>query len=319
VTPTHRLTEVRRRCPLLLRRTVALFAVVSVGVTWSAARVTAAPDSVRTLSGSVTITNHDRAVLLAPSTCEEIGALGARTRVVLRGQAPHVPSSVAMLVASPNSQPASALGPCRLSFQLPHVPRSSSYSLTIAGKRAGTWTHAAMQHRRWTLYFDAQGDSNPATWRLAEVPQIRPGDIPIPKVSAPAGVDFDPIRWRQEWTTTPGTDQRRCASVAGHTDVRSASFIVGNFCAYRRYWRGTLDTSKLYYVPLHPEGRPPLAVTAQSLDDPAEVVSVVSEYGPAWGVAGAFFYATGTVIPHRGRWRLTATAAPNWGCFDLTL
>jgi len=31
------------------------------------------------------------------------------------------------------------------------------------------------------------------------------------------------------------------------------------------------------------------------------------------------FYATGTLLPHRGRWRLVATAGRNWGCFDLML
>jgi hypothetical protein len=39
---------------------------------------------------------------------------------------------------------------------------------------------------------------------------------------------------------------------------------------------GALDTSKLYYVPLHPAGHPALAVSAQSLDKPTEVVQVVN-------------------------------------------
>jgi hypothetical protein len=34
---------------------------------------------------------------------------------------------------------------------------------------------------------------------------------------------------------------------------------------------------------------------------------------------GMPFYATGTLLVHRGRWRLVATAGRNWGCFDLTL
>ena len=31
------------------------------------------------------------------------------------------------------------------------------------------------------------------------------------------------------------------------------------------------------------------------------------------------FYISDFVLPHAGRWRLIATAGPDWGCFDLTL
>jgi hypothetical protein len=155
------------------------------------------------------------------------------------------------------------------------------------------------------------------------VAQLHPGDaVPLPNasaVAAPKGVAFDPISWREVWTTTPGSDQRECVDVADRTNVRSGTFVVGNFSSYRRYWRGTLDTSKLYYVPLSPTGHPPLTVTAQSLDNPSETTSPLQQVGAAWGADGDFFYATGTVIPHTGRWRLTVTAGPNCGCFDLTI
>jgi hypothetical protein len=107
--------------------------------------------------------------------------------------------------------------------------------------------------------------------------------------------------------------------VADQTNLRSGTFVVGNFASYRQYWQGTLDTSKLYYVPLDPTGHPPLVITAQSLDDPDEMTSPLQQAGDAWTATGGFFYATGTVIPHRGRWRLTVTAGTNWGCFDFKL
>jgi hypothetical protein len=272
-----------------------------------------------TLNGSLTITDHGQPVPFTATTCQEIAALARRRRVTLRTNDTHTSARVGTLVRSPLSQPATALGPCRLSFQIRDIPRGASYSLAVAGTTAGTWTHTALQHRHWWLFLNAQGNTNPTTWHLSELRQINMGDIPVPDTSSPVGIKVDPIIWRQEWTTTPGTDQRACANVAAHTDVRSASFIVGNFNAYRHEWNGTLDTSKLYYVPLHPEGQPPLSVSAQSLDNPTEVPALLAAYNLAWGATGDFFYATGTVLPHRGRWRLTATAGPNWGCFDLTL
>jgi hypothetical protein len=195
--------------------------------------------------------------------------------------------------------------------------------LAIAGHDAGRWTRSELGHRAWTVYFDARGGTHPSTWHLAEVPQLHPGDaVPIPNASAiaaPKGVAFDPISWREVWTTTPGSDQDECVDVGDQTNVRSAEFVVGNFASYRQYWRGTLDTSKLYYVPLDPTGHPPLVLSAQSLHDPNDTASPLQQAGAAWGANGDYFYATGTVIPHRGRWRLTITAGPNWGCFDLTL
>jgi hypothetical protein len=104
--------------------------------------------------------------------------------------------------------------------------------------------------------------------------------------------------------------------------MRSNSFIVGNFRSYIRYWDGTIENSKLAYTPLYPEQpASPLAVSAQPRDgqpaDPPIVERGTNDY--AWGVNGIPFYATGTLLAHRGRWRPVATAGPNWGCFDLTL
>jgi hypothetical protein len=109
--------------------------------------------------------------------------------------------------------------------------------------------------------------------------------------------------------------------VKNRTDVRSNSFIVGNFRAYRDQWDGTIENSKLYYVPLYPEQpAPPLAVSAEPLDGQPAIPPLVSRGtdGYAWNRGGPF-YATGTLLAHRGRWRLVATAGRSWGCFDLTL
>jgi hypothetical protein len=144
--------------------------------------------------------------------------------------------------------------------------------------------------------------------------------VPVPSVSAPK---LDRARWQYLWTRIPGSAARRCVPVKNRTDVRSNSFIVGNFRAYFDQWDGTIENSKLYYIPLYPERPAPrLAISAEPLDgqpaDPPVVWRGTDDY--VWGIRhGVRFYATGTLLAHRGRWRLVATAGPNWGCFDLTL
>jgi hypothetical protein len=129
------------------------------------------------------------------------------------------------------------------------------------------------------------------------------------RASAPSSVA------RGRWATTPGTAQRRCVKVGHHTDVRSDTFIVGNFAAYVADWDGTVDHSKLYYIPLYPHGKPRLAVAAKSLGSRGPPVSILKTYGET--LSDPFAYTTGTVLPRRGSWRLIATAGRNWGCFDL--
>jgi hypothetical protein len=149
--------------------------------------------------------------------------------------------------------------------------------------------------------------------------------VPVPRISAPAAFrlpKLDHTQWQKTWATTPGSAARRCVRVKNRSDVRSDSFVVGNFRSYISTWDGTVENSKLYYIPLYPEQTaPPLAVSAEPLDgQPA--VSVVVEGGTggyAWALNGVPFYATGTLLPRRGRWRLVATAGRSWGCFDLTL
>jgi hypothetical protein len=294
---------------------------VNVNVSRTATADTSSP-AARTLAGSVVIQNHGEPVLLTPPACEAISAPRSPETVVLRA-GPHRTSRAGLAPTTFLGPPSTERVPCRFTFVIRNVPRAQRYSLTIAGTSAGHWNRDELRHRAWMVYFDAQGGAHPEKWQLAEVQQLHPGDaVPIPSdsaVAAPKGVAFDAISWRQVWTTTAGSTERECVDVADRSNVRSGTFVVGNFASYRQYWSGTLDTSKLYYVPMNPTGHPPLVVTAQSLDDPTDTVSPLQQAGEAWGADGDFFYATGTVLPHRGRWRLTVTAGTNWGCFDLTL
>ena len=147
--------------------------------------------------------------------------------------------------------------------------------------------------------------------------------VPVPAVTAPAAFrlpNLDHAYWQYLWTRIPGSAARHCVRVRNRTDVRSNSFIVGNFRSYISGWDGTIENSKLYYIPLYPEQTAlPLTISAEPLDGQSADPPVIwrGSEGYAWGKAP--FYATGTLSAHRGRWRLVATAGRNWGCFDLTL
>ena len=147
--------------------------------------------------------------------------------------------------------------------------------------------------------------------------------VPVPKISVPSAVP--PIKardWQYLWTRVRGSRKHECVAVdAGWTAARSDTFVVGNFAAYIRSWDGTVTTSKLAYTPRYPDAaQPPLRVKAAPLDgQPASPTAGVVFVSYAWGEDGIPFYATGTLLPHRGRWRLIATAGLNWGCFDFTI
>lgn len=141
-----------------------------------------------------------------------------------------------------------------------------------------------------------------------------PTTVPVPSVSF-GSAKLDHAKWQKLWSATPGSAARRCVKVKNRTDVRSNSFIVGNFRAYRDQWDGTIENSKLYYIPLYPERTAPsLAVSAEPLDgrptDPPIVERGSDDY--AWGLPnGPPFYARDTLLAHRGRWRLIATGGRN--------
>jgi hypothetical protein len=91
----------------------------------------------------------------------------------------------------------------------------------------------------------------------------------------------------------------------------TASFIEG--------WDGTPATSKLYYIPAAPVANQPLTVVAELLDGAAPQRFTFMFGATAWTTSGIPFYASGTVLPVPGRWRLAATAGKNSGCFELTV
>jgi hypothetical protein len=145
--------------------------------------------------------------------------------------------------------------------------------------------------------------------------------VPVPSLAFPEHREVNEHSWQQLWGSTPGTADRRCVAVEGLEWVRSGDFVVGNFASYRRYWDGTVKNSKLAYTPLHstiPDQ--PLTLTADTIGvDPIETVQPLEAVGNAWTLDGIPFFSTGTVLPHRGSWRLVARAGPNWGCFELML
>jgi hypothetical protein len=151
-----------------------------------------------------------------------------------------------------------------------------------------------------------------------------PDAIPVPQVDVP-GVQLDREEWRTQWASTPGSARRRCVPVEDHTEVRSGELIVGNFSSFVSGWDGTYETSKLYYIPLHPDvpawpdDTKPLHVSAELLDGSLPRRVALDFSGFALSARGVLFYATGTVLPEAGTWRLRATAGRNEGCFLVTV
>jgi hypothetical protein len=119
--------------------------------------------------------------------------------------------------------------------------------------------------------------------------------------------------------TQPGLMERNCAPVGEHAILRSGEFVAGDFRAYRAGWRPNLpaDQGKLWWAPLHTDAMPGLTLYATSLDDPA--VSQVYRFTTPAANANGPFYPSAVPLPQPGRWRLVATAGPDWGCFDLVV
>jgi hypothetical protein len=148
----------------------------------------------------------------------------------------------------------------------------------------------------------------------------RTGTVPVPSVSLPGDLELDEGSWQELWRSTPGTGERRCVAVGDRTWVRSGEFVVGNFAAYRARWDGSEENSKLAYTPLDSAGYPSLLVTARTLASRERTaIEPVATVFQAWSLDGVPFYSTGTVLPHRGPWRLLVRAGSNWGCFDVTI
>jgi hypothetical protein len=147
--------------------------------------------------------------------------------------------------------------------------------------------------------------------------------VAVPDAQLLRGHAFDREKWILQWTTTPGSPAPRCVDVAGHTDVRSGQFVAGNFVSFVSGWNGTYETSKLYYIPLHPATGVPLVLTARLVRNEsstpssttADVVTLRFGDGFAWSTTGQPFYVTGTVLPSAGRWVVQVSAGSDRGCF----
>ena len=157
-----------------------------------------------------------------------------------------------------------------------------------------------------------------------------PSRVPLPNVdiSSVAGgtVRFDAEAWQEAWATTPGSAERECITTDDHTELRSGEFIAGNFSSFVNGWDGTAETSKLYYVPLYPDvaqwpsdDGPPLLVSADLIDGASPMHLELQFEGLALGGDGTVFYATGTLLPVSGTWRLRPVAGRNEGCFIVSV
>jgi hypothetical protein len=165
---------------------------------------------------------------------------------------------------------------------------------------------------------NGDGDRERRRPRVATTQSIR--DVPLlPAITNPDGSRPQRRSWKQLWRTTPGPPEHRCADVKDRQNIRSGDFIACNFASFIAGWDGTPETSKLYYIPAAPVAKQPLTVIAELLDEAAPQKVTFTFGATAWTTSGIPFYASGTVLPARGRWRITATAGDNSGCFDLSL
>jgi hypothetical protein len=194
----------------------------------------------------------------------------------------------------------------------------------------GSWPGAQLGWRDWpssvqvrgagcyALQVDTASGNDTIVFRA--VPGDNVGDVPIPNVSLPPGLSLDHAAWVELWRNAPGTAARRCIDVGKRDQVRSGEFIVSPFAAFISRWDGTEETSKLAYIPLHPQNDTPLEVKATRLRTKPPLV-VTFRFGGivSWLPDGTPFYVTGTVLPERGRWRLEPMAGPDSGCFELQL
>jgi hypothetical protein len=194
----------------------------------------------------------------------------------------------------------------------------------------GSWPGAQLGWRDWpssvkvraagcyALQVDTATGSDTIVFRA-----VRGDDgehVPIPNVSLPPGLSLDEAAWVELWRKAPGTATRNCVDVGSRDQVRSGQFIVSPFAAFMNRWDGTEETSKLAYVPLHPQNDTSLEVKATRLGTRPPLV-VTLRFGGivSWLPDGTPFYVTGTVLPERGRWRLEPVAGPDRGCFELQL
>ncbi len=120
----------------------------------------------------------------------------------------------------------------------------------------------------------------------------------------------------------PGSPAYRCVRVGDHRDVRSGGFLAGNFGADEQLFAATYQQTqrhsqvKIYWIPLHVDHMPELAVQATLL--PGRTVTRTYSQNQVATAGGDVFYPSGVPIPVPGTWKLAAKAGPNKGCFIVT-
>jgi len=142
-----------------------------------------------------------------------------------------------------------------------------------------------------------------------------------------------------EWRDIPGSAARECVDVEMFQhlarrvgpnerdialELRSGEFVAGSFFDLKqRSILAPSDTAsdptyqlKLYWIGLAREPQTPV-VTARSIADPTRS-PVRATTSSAFNANGTFT-ASGVVLPAHGRWRITATSADQWGCYDVTI
>ncbi|MCC6237430.1 MAG: hypothetical protein IT299_07635 [Dehalococcoidia bacterium] len=182
----------------------------------------------------------------------------------------------------------------------------------------GAWLVVANAGRNWGCFVlpeDVPGASRATSIVEAEQRGAEYPSLPPPHEIAPTFPRTSSLPW-ERWT-----EDRRCVPLAGR--ARSGEFVVS---------AGFSDapladrTSKFGFTPLHQPADlrwidDPLRLELTYLDDPRQTYDYVvigSVYGldEQNGPTGAGFVAT-LVPPRAGRWLLTASSGPNWGCFLL--
>jgi hypothetical protein len=100
--------------------------------------------------------------------------------------------------------------------------------------------------------------------------------VPQPQISVPShlrgiGHTFNARDWQYLWTKEPGTSKHQCVAVRPRwTGARSGSFSAGNFAAYIGGWDGTVNNTKLAYIPRYPDQNQPLTLSVMPLDGQAQ-------------------------------------------------
>ncbi len=112
-----------------------------------------------------------------------------------------------------------------------------------------------------------------------------------------------------------------CVVVGTRADVRSGGIAAGNFAGARREYAGQAGgagarTVSLYVIPKHAKKMPGLSVRMAPVsgDGSARTVRTsAAETANSWS-----YYPLTLPVPASGVWRLSMTAGPDTGCFEVS-